>query len=343
LLFDEERERSGRRNLIFLQAEDVRKALPMDEAIAAMKRAFALFSDGRAQAPLRARVVMPAHEGESLIMPTYVDDEGGEALAVKIVSVFPRNVHRGLPILHAAVLVLEASTGRPTALLEGGTLTAIRTGAASGAATDLLARPNSAVAAIFGAGVQARTQLEAICTVRSIQTVWVYDCIPARAEAFIAEMAGKGPIPTDLRAATSPQQAVAEADVVCTATTSPTPVFADADLKPGVHINGVGSYTPEMQEVPAETVARALVVVSSREAALAEAGDLIQPIRHGIIQKEHIHAELGEIVLDRKHGRTHAEQVTFFKAMGVAVQDAVAARLALQNAETLGLGQQVNW
>lgn len=329
--------------MIVLQADDVRKALPMDETIRAMKRAFASLSDGRAQVPLRAKLEVPAHEGESLFMPAFVDDAEGEALAVKVVSVFPRNVQQGLPTLHAAVLVLEASTGRPIALLEGGALTAIRTGAASGAATDLLARPDSQVAAIFGAGVQARTQLEAICTVRPIQTVWIYDLVPAMVDDFIAEMAGRGSIPADLRAATSSQQAVADADVICTATTSFKSVFADADLKPGVHINGVGSYTPEMQEVPAETVARALVVIDAREAALAEAGDLIQPIQQGIISKKHIHAELGEIVSGRKHGRTHSEQVTFFKSVGVAVQDAAAAHLAMQNAQAQGLGQQVNW
>ncbi|HUV80215.1 MAG TPA: hypothetical protein VMW40_05260 [Candidatus Bathyarchaeia archaeon] len=219
----------------------------------------------------------------------------------------------------------------------------MRTGAASGAATDLLARPDSKVAAIFGAGVQARTQLEAVCAVRPIQTVWIYDLIPARVESFITEMAGKGPIPNDLRAATSPQQAVADADVICTATTSFTPVFTDADLKQGVHINGVGSYTPEMQEIPTETVSRALVVVDSRDAALAEAGDLIRPIQQGIISEVHIHAEIGEIVLGRKQGRMHSEQVTFFKTVGVAVQDAAAARIALQNAQALGLGQRVDW
>ena len=329
--------------MIVLKAEDVRTALPMAECIAAMKRAFASFSDGRTQVPLRARVVVPAHEGECLFMHAFVDDREGEALAVKSVSVFPRNVQQGLPTIHAAVLVLDAATGRPTALLEGGTLTAIRTGAASGAATDLLARPDSQVAAIFGAGVQARTQLEAICTVRAIQTVWVHDRIPERVEAFINEMAGRIPIPSDLRAATNPHQAVAEADVICTATTSLTPVFADADLKPGVHINGVGSYTPAMREVPAETVARALVVVDSRKAALAEAGDLILPIQHDTIQEGHIHAELGELVLGRKQGRTQSEQVTFFKSVGVAVQDAAAARLAMQNAQALGLGQRVDW
>ena len=128
-----------------------------------------------------------------------------------------------------------------------------------------------------------------------------------------------------------------------TITASLTPVFADADLKPGVHINEIGSYTPTMQEVPAETVARALVVVDSYEAALAEAGDLIQPIQQDIIQEEHIHAEIGEIVLRRKHGRTHSEQVTFFKSVGVAVQDVAAARLALQNAQALDICQRVKW
>jgi len=327
--------------MLVLQAADVGKALPMHETIAAIKRAFAALSDGRAHMPLRARLEVPRYEGESMFMPAYVDDTETEALAVKVVSVFPSNKQQGLPIIHAAVLVLEANTGRPKALVEGGVLTAIRTGAASGAATDLLARPDSHVAAIFGAGVQARTQLEAICSVRPIRSVWVYSPTPARVDTFIAEMAGQGTIPTDLRAASNPQQAVAEADVICTATTAVTPVFDDNDLKTGVHINGIGSYTPAMQEVPAETVARALIVVDTYEAALAEAGDLIQPIQQGIIKEEDIHAEIGELVLERKQGRTHSEQITFFKSVGVAVQDAAAADLALRNAQ--GLGQQVRW
>ena len=330
--------------MLVLQAADLRAALPMAEAIAAMKRAFASLSDGSAQVPLRSRVVVSRHGGECLVMPALVEDVAGTALALKVVSVFPRNPQQyGLPTLHAAVVVLDPHTGRPTALLEGGTLTAIRTGAASGAATDLLARPDSHVAAIFGAGVQARTQLEAICTVRLIRTVWIYDRIPARIEPFVRELAGHGPIPEDLRVAASPQEAVRDADVICTATTSLTPVFDDADLKPGVHINGIGAYTPAMAEVPPATVKRALVVVDSRAAALAEAGDLIQPIQTGLISETHLHAELGELVLGRKHGRARAEQITFFKSVGVAVQDAVAAQVAVQNAQRLGLGQPVEW
>jgi len=329
--------------MLILNAKDVQQALPMGQCIQAMKSAYAALSAGRAEVPLRTRLSVPVHEAVSLFMPAYVLDEAGESLVVKVVSLFPHNVKRGLALIQAAVLVLEADTGRPICLLEGATLTAIRTGAASGAATDLLARPEARVAAIFGAGVQARTQLEAICSIRSIQTAWIYDTNRARAEALIGDMAGQSLIPADLRLADSPSQAVQDADVICAATTSTRPVFNDADLKPGVHINGVGSYTPEMQEIPAETVKRAQIVVDSRSASLAESGDLVRPILQGHITAKHIHAEIGEIVLGRKPGRSSPDQVTFFKTVGVAVQDAVAARVALENATKLGLGQRVEW
>jgi ornithine cyclodeaminase len=327
--------------MLILSANDVRQALPMDETIDAMKRAYASFSSGMAEVPLRSRLSIPPHEGTSLFMPAYLQHENGEALAVKIVSIFPHNLNRDLPLIHAAVLVLEADTGRSLALLEGGTLTAIRTGAGSGAATDILARPESQVAAIFGAGVQSRTQLEAICTVRSIQTVWVYDTHREQIADFIHEMSGRGPIPSDVRPARDPQQAVSQADIICCATTSLTPVFSDQDLIPGVHINGVGSYTPEMQEIPPETVQRAALIVDSRQAALSEAGDIIQPIEAGRIKGEHIQAELGEIVLGVKPGRLDENQITFFKSVGNSVQDAAAAQLALHNAQMMGLGQNV--
>jgi alanine dehydrogenase len=329
--------------MLVLSGADVKRALPMKVAIEGMKQAFAALSAGRAEVPLRVHLPAEARDGVTLVMPALVEDQQGQSLAVKVVSLFAGNARRGLPRLQAAVLLLEADTGRPIALLEGATLTAIRTGAASGAATELLARPESRTAAIFGAGVQARTQLEAICSVRAIETVWVYDPIRAAMERLVAEMAGQGPVPSDLRPAVDPQQAVRDADIICTATTFTTPVFSDADLKPGVHINAVGSYQPEVQEIPAATVARALLVVDSRDAALAETGDLIHPIRQGLIGPEHIHAELGELVLGRKTGRRSAEQITLFKAVGVAVQDAVAARLALEHARLSGLGQQVAW
>jgi ornithine cyclodeaminase len=264
-------------------------------------------------------------------------------MAVKAVSVFSRNAERGLPTIHAVVLVFDPQTGMPTAILEGASLTAIRTGAGSGAATDVLARPDSRVAAIFGAGTQARTQLEAICTVRPIKMAWIFDPNREQAESLIEDMAGEGPVPSDLRVAEDPAQATSGADIICTATTSHSPVFSHAHLKPGVHINGIGSYTPEMQEIPAETVLRAQVVVDSREAVLAESGDIIQLIEADQISPDHIHAELGEILDGRASGRTSTGQITFFKSVGVAVQDAAAAQLALHNATKLGLGTLVSW
>lgn len=329
--------------MIILNKKDILKALPMAEAIEAMKRAYAALSGGKAEVPLRTSLSISPHQGISLFMPAFVQNEAGDSLAIKVVSLYPKNIERGLALIQAAVLVLEADTGQPLALLDGSSLTAIRTGAASGAATDLLARKNSRVAAIFGAGVQGRTQLEAICNVREIETVWIYDPDSERAAMLMAEMAGKAPVPTDLRGAKTPAQAIAQADIICTATTSSTPVFQDRYLKPGVHINGVGSYTHEMQEIPPETVQRAYVVIDSRTAALSEAGDLLKPLNLGLISKTQLQIEIGQIVLGHRSGRSDDEQITFFKSVGLAVQDAVAAQLALDNARSHGLGQVVEW
>ncbi len=314
--------------MLILDAQQTRAALPMPELIEAMKEAYAALTLGKAQVPLRSRLEIPPHEAATLLMPAYVQTEGGEALAVKIVSLFPRNPARGLAFIQAAVLALEPDTGRPLALLEGAVLTARRTGAASGAATDLLARPDSRVAAIFGAGTQARTQLEAVCAVRPIETAWIYDPDAARVEAYIAEMQPQ--VRARLRAASSPRQAVEGADVICTATTATAPVFEDAALKPGVHINGIGSYTPQMVELPPETLRRAAVFVDSREAVLAEAGEIIAAVEAGLLSPQDL-TELGAVIAGAAPGRKDDTQITVFKSVGVAVQDALAARLAMRS------------
>jgi len=326
--------------LRILTAVEVQQALPMADAIAAMKSAFAQLSSQQAVAPLRLPLPVLPHQGTTLVMPAYLPAD--EALAVKLVSVFPQNAQRGQKVVHGLVLTIEAETGRPLALLEGASLTAIRTGAGSGAATDLLARPDAHVAAIFGSGAQARTQLEAVCTVRPGQEVRVYNLVAAHAEQFAAEMAGLGPIPANIRVVDQPQTAVADADIICTATTASQPVFDGRHLKPGVHINGVGSFLPTMQEVDAHTIQQALVFVDSYEGAWAEAGDLIVPWQQGLIGRDHVQAEIGELVNGSKSGRTAADQITFFKSVGTAVQDAAAAKLALQQAQRLGLGTAVS-
>jgi alanine dehydrogenase len=323
-----------------LSGADVRQAVTMAEAIEAVGEAYIQLSAGQAVVPLRIPVPVEKRGGVTLFMPAYL--ASSDALAAKVVSVFPGNLEKGLPTIHAVVIVVDAETGRPVALMDGTYLTALRTGAASGVATDLLARPNARVTAIFGAGAQARTQLEAVCTVRTIEQAWVYDLSPEAAATYAAEMKQRGaPIPTDVRVADSPAQAVSDADVICTATTSTTPVFADADLKPGVHVNGIGAYTPQMQEIPAETVARAKVVVDSRTASLAEAGDLIIPLRDKRITKEDIYGEIGEVAAGKIPGRKSNEEITFFESVGIAVQDVAVAELILRRAEESGLGVEV--
>lgn len=331
--------------MLILNAADVRQALPMSLAIDAMKQAFASFSDGRAFVPPRTTLPIAQQSGITLIMPAFVDGDADseQTLAVKVVSVFDKNPARGIASIQAAVIVLEPDTGRPIALLDGAMLTAIRTAAASGAATDLLARRDCRTVALFGAGVQAITHLFAMCAVRPIEKIFVCSRSPNRVAALIAEFSGRPAITAELIAADSPRQALADADIVCCTTTSKTPVFDDADLKPGVHINAIGAYTPQAREVPPETVRRALVVVDSRAAAWEEAGDLVQPLQAGLISHEHVHAELGELVLGRKTGRGDEHQITLFKSVGLAVQDAVAARVALENAAAQKLGQEVAW
>jgi len=205
-----------------------------------------------------------------------------------------------------------------------------------------LARNDAKILAIFGAGVQARTQLAAVCEVRDIETVWVYDSNPAQVRSFIDEMAGKARIPDHLRSAHNSTEAVLDADIISTATTSKTPVFFDSDVKLGAHINGVGSYTLDMQEIPSESVARARVTVDSRSAAQVESGDIANPLQKLLIKESDI-AEIGEVISGEKPGRSSAEEVTVFKSVGVAVQDAMAARLAVENARQIGIGTEVTW
>lgn len=324
-----------------LSAADLQQALPMADAIAGMKKGYQLHSTGQVDSPLRGRVAVSKQEGVMLSMPGYIASE--DELAIKLVTVFPKNVKRSLPVVNAAVVVLDGHTGQTKALIEGGALTAIRTGAGAGAATDLLARSDAEVVGVLGSGVQARSGLEAICTVRSIKEVRVYSPNANHAKTFAEEMAGRGPIPNQIKVVSTPGAAVREADIVHAATTSTTPVFDGRDLKKGVHVNGVGSYTPDMQEIDAETVCRSLIVVDSVDSVLAEAGDLIIPIANEMITEDDIYAELGEIIDGQYEGRIHDNQITFFKSVGIAVQDLVAAQIALANAERDALGQLVDF
>jgi alanine dehydrogenase len=321
-----------------LSRDDMRQALSMSRAVVAVKRGFAQLSAGQADIPLRSALDVPRHDGVTLFMPGYLASD--EQMAVKIVSVFDRNPDKGLPLIHALVVVIDATTGQPAAVMDGAYLTALRTGAASGAATEALAREDACVAAIIGAGVQGRTQLEAVCAVRAIEKAWVYDLALEQARVYADEMEQRLSLPVTV--AGTPDEAVGDADVICTATTATSPVFDDADIRPGTHINAIGAYTPEMQELPPDTVLRAKVVIDDYEASMAEAGDLLIPIKQGLMTAEHIYAELGDIITGQKVGRTSPEELTVFKSVGVAVQDVAVSAAVLEAARRMDLGTEVD-
>ena len=311
-------------------SEEIVHALPMGMAIAAMREAFAARVEGRADEPPRTVLHTGSTHGATLVMPVALDAGDAPLLVVKVVSVFPANREKGMASIHGTVIAVEAETGLPIAMLDGASLTAIRTAAACGLATDLLARRDSAVLAVFGSGVHARTQVQAMREVRSIQEVRIYNPNTESAEAMAAELAGGAASTCRFRVADSPGSALAGADIACAATTSRVPVFEDCAVPAGLHINAIGSFHATDREVPGATVARAGVFVDDREAALEEAGDLIMAIREGLIEAGHVRSDLGSLVLGRGDGRRSDDEVTFFKSVGLAVQDAAATQAVLR-------------
>jgi len=316
-----------------LTADDVRAAVDMRAAIDAVRAGFVALSQGRARVPLRSALETPG--GVLLTMPAQLAD--APISAVKVVSVCAGNPSLGLPTIHAVVLATDARTGQPLALMDGQTVTALRTGAASGLATDLLALPEASILAVIGAGVQARTQVAAVCAVRPIAEIRVFSLSGAEAladelrERYAARVVVAGSAP----------EALQGAHVVVAATNSKTPVVHRADLSPGVHVNGIGSFAPDMQEIAADVVAEATIVIDHRASAWAEAGDLIIPRDQGLIAEDSVHAEIGEIAAGLKAGRTSPQEITFFKSVGNAVQDAALAQRIIAAAKERGLGTDV--
>lgn len=327
--------------MLLLTRSQVRELVPMRDAIDLMKTAFAELSAGRTISPLRTVIPLPDREADSLYMPAFVP--ALDALGMKSVNVFRQNQQRGLPVIHAVVSLVDTETGQPLALMDGTYLTALRTGAVSGAAADLLARHDSKVLTVIGSGAQGVTQMAAICTVRPIERVFAVDINEEALQRMRNDIARDWPELLDrLETTTDASEAVRQADIVCAATTSRKPVFRDADLRPGTHVSGVGAYTPEMQEIPAETVVRATVVVDAVEAALAEGGDLIIPLEAGLVERSHFTRELGMVVSGESPGRTSETEITFFKSVGNAVQDVVVAKRAVDRARERGIGADVD-
>ena len=325
--------------MLVLSADDLRVLVSMSDAIGAVREAFVALSAGRATVPVRTAVPLPVEGAVFLAMPASLP--GLPALGAKLVSVFPQNRGTGRPVVQAVVALIDTHTGAPSAVIEGTSLTALRTGAATGLATDLLARRDAHIVTVFGAGAQARTQLEAVCAVRHVTQARVVARTAGHAEAFarwaLDQPWSRG---ATVLAASSADLAVRGADIIITATTSATPVFPGRLAAHGMHINAVGSFQDHTREVDSDLVARSVIVVDSREATLAEAGDLVIPLREGRIAGPETWAELGEVAAGRP-GRQRPDEITLFKSVGNAVQDLAVGALAVRRAVETGRGHRV--
>ncbi|CAN5327177.1 ornithine cyclodeaminase [soil metagenome] len=304
--------------------EDIQKKIPMQQAISLMKEAFLQLSLRKAIVPVRTVIESQDKSGRTLFMPSYSSAFG--LFGLKMVSVFDNNAVSNLPVIQGKMMVMDGHYGSPLALLDAEYLTALRTGAASGLATDLLARKNVEVLAVFGTGPQAETQLQGVLAVRPIKEVIVFGKTSQKALTFCHRM--KEQFDVNIVSSESFDE-LREADIICTATTSSQPLFELHQLKSGVHINGIGSYKPSMQEIPSDVIKKSLLIVDHRAAALSEPGDVIVPIQQGIITKDHIHAELGELISGSAKGRNSEDQITVFKSVGNAIQDLAIANYML--------------
>lgn len=319
---------------VILSRKNLKELLTMAEVIEVVEKGFYEYKTGVCSVPVRMPVKIEKEQGVFLFMPAYVETEN--CFGTKVVSIFAGNPMRGLSTIQAAYMLNDPTTGEFLALMDGILLTAMRTGAASAVATKYLARSDAAVLGIIGAGAQAPCQAEAVCTVRSIQRILVYDRAKDCAERFARSTSGNLGVPIDVMR--SPREVVVESDILVTVTTSDDPVFDGHDLKPGTHINAVGAYTPEMRELDDTTVKKARIVVDTYEGCMAEAGDLLIPLKEGQLSRERISADLGEIVQGKKPGRTKADEITIFESVGFAVEDLMTAHLAYQKAIEQGIG-----
>ncbi|HVB21020.1 MAG TPA: hypothetical protein VNG51_03630 [Ktedonobacteraceae bacterium] len=324
-----------------LSRYDVQRCLTMPEAIAAMRLAFSALRTGQGTMPQRTVVNLP-EQGTMLLMPSLLTTMEQHTFGLKLVAVVPRNPARGLPLIHASVLLVDAATGKTLAIVEGGWLTAMRTGAVSGLATELLARRDADVLALFGAGTQAPLQVLAIHTVRPLREIRVVNRSIEHYEQLVITLRNLlGSDCPPIFRANSASEALNGALLVACATTATDALFSWQDVVPGTHINAIGAFTPTMCEVDAETLAHARIVVDQREAALSEAGDLLQPLAKGLIVGPATWVELSDVVTGRYPVRQHENDVTVFKSVGIAIQDVAVASMAYAKALKLGIGVDI--
>ncbi|MDP6558765.1 MAG: ornithine cyclodeaminase family protein, partial [Candidatus Binatia bacterium] len=295
------------------------------------------YSAGKTVMPVRLVVPLPQIKGRLTSMPAYLSE--GHALGMKVVTYFENNPKQGLPAILATMALYSPETGKLVCLMDGSTITGVRTACASAVATKALAKTDTPTLGILGAGVQARTHIRALRQVRSITRVKIFSPSGESAQRLIEELAGE----TDLHLAAvrTAREAVQDVDLLVTASTAKEPILDAAWLKPGVHINAVGSHRPDIREIDAATIMGSKVVVDSREATKNECGDILLAIKEGTIIEDPIHAEIGEVLAGTRPGRESPSEITLYKSVGIAIQDVATARLVYERAIEKKVGTQV--
>lgn len=320
-----------------MSEREIQSLIDVEGLSEALEKAHVEFSTGKAVMPVRLVVPVPEIKGRITSMPAYLSED--KALGMKVVTYFPENPGQGLPIILATVFLFSTESGKLLAVMDGTYITAIRTACISAVATRALANPETSVLGVLGAGVQARAQIRTLCAVRKIEEIKVYDVLEKSVRSLKEEL--EPDVGIKIEAVKSAEEAVRDVDLLVTVTTAKEPIVRADWLKPGVHINAIGSHRPDLREIDGATMRRAKVVVDSREAVMAECGDVLLAIKEGAITEDHIHAEIGEVLAGKKTGRTSAGEITLYKAVGIAIQDVATAKLVYRTAMEKKVGVNV--
>jgi alanine dehydrogenase len=323
--------------MLILSEKQVQSLIDIGELIEALEHAHIQYSTGNAVMPVRLVVPLRQIQGRITSMPGYLPED--KALGMKVVTYFQNNPQQGLPAILATIMLFSTETGKMIAVMDGSYITAIRTAAASAMATKVLAKPQTPVLAVLGAGVQARAHIRALCHIRHFEKIKIYS--PSGTSALAVKKELEPHVGVDIEVAESLEEAVRYSHLVVTVTTAKEPILNRDWLAPGVHINAVGSHRPDLREIDGATLALSRVVVDSREAIMAECGDILLAIKENSITEKNIHAEIGEVLARLKPGRTSADEITLYKSVGIAIQDVATAQLVHQKALERKVGTNV--
>ena len=328
--------------MLILSKEDIAAVCSMEEAIEAVKEAFIIHSQGKVNVPLRSNIRADKYNGNMLFMPAYCED--AYAASLKIVSVYPDNKEKNLPSTPAQVLLIDPGTGIVSAILDGTYITALRTGAASGAAFSKLAKSECKTAALIGTGTQAAMQFEAMIVSKNPELVKVYGRNKDRLHAFVNNMKAKfKDRSVKITACESADAAVEDADILITATNSNKPLFSVESCKPGLTISAIGSFTKQMQELDAKVLKKASkIYYDDKEAMLEEAGEIIKALENNDIDEKKLTGSLGEALLEKVIGRENDEEIIVFKSVGLGTQDLITAKQVYDNAISQKIGKYID-